>query len=59
MPVARRAAPPFSGPEGPANSAPPQGLNRVAPGPDQFAVAEARSTLTPGPMVEDTDTFFR
>lgn len=25
----------------------------------QWAVAEVRSTVTPGPMVEDSDTFFR
>ncbi len=25
----------------------------------QLAVAEVRSTLTPGPMVEDSDTFLR
>ena len=32
----------------------------LEPGRDQAApVAEARSTLTPGPMVEDSETFFR
>ena len=32
---------------------------KLPPGQSQFAVAEARSTLTPGPMVEDSETFFR
>ena len=37
-------------------SAPPRGPTTVS---DQLAVAEDRSTDTPGPMVDESETFFR
>jgi len=48
-------APPSTGPDGPENF---DGRASVHPAP-QFPEADARSSDTPGPIVEDSETFFR
>jgi hypothetical protein len=47
-------APSSTGPEGPENF-----VRRVQPAVPQFPEADARSSETPGPIVEESDTFFR